>query len=107
MGLQAAYADIRAEGAELVALSVDTVAEAERMAEHAQAEFPVLADPTMDTTSRYGLFNLLGDGVSAPATLIIDRDRRVVAANIGENIGDRVPPEAILRVLRELRGDGA
>jgi peroxiredoxin len=77
------------------------------MAEHAQAEFLVLADPTTDTTSRYGLFDLLGDSVSAPATLIIDRDRRVVAASIGENIGDRVSPETILRVLRELRGDGA
>ncbi len=74
------------------------------MMAHAQAEFPVLADPTTDVAQRYGLFNLLGDGVSAPATLIIDRERRVVAADIGEDVGARVPPEEILRVLRELRG---
>ena len=74
------------------------------MAEIARAEFPGLADPTTEVTRRYGLFDLLDDGVSAPATLIIDSQRRVVAAHVGEDIGDRVPPEAIIQALLDIRG---
>ena len=107
MGLQEAYADIRAQGAELIAISVDGLEDAERMRALAGAEFAVLSDADAEVTRRYGVFDLLGDGVAAPATFILDSDLRIVASAIGTNIGERVPPEAIITVLRDLRGGEA
>ena len=74
MELQAAYEDIRAQGAEVVAVSTDNTADARRMADYAQAAFPILADEGAAVTKNYGVYNLLDDGVAAPATFIIRSD---------------------------------
>lgn len=107
MELQSAYADIRAQGAELLAISVDDLAGAQRMQEHASAEFPVLSDADASVTQRYGVFDLLGDGVAAPATFILDGGLEIVAGAVGSSIGERVSAQAIINTLRELRGDAA
>ncbi|MCE2469961.1 MAG: redoxin domain-containing protein [Dehalococcoidia bacterium] len=107
MELQDAYADIRAQGAELVAISVDDIAGAQRMREHASAEFPVLSDADASVTRRYGVFDLLDDGVAAPATFVLDDSLRIVAGAVGNAIGDRVPAQVIINTLRELRSDQA
>ena len=69
------------------------------MRDFAAAEFPILADTSEDVAKEYGVFNLLGDGVAAPATFIIQPDGAIVWWHIGVNIGDRVPTRAILEVL--------
>ena len=106
MELEAAYDDIRAHGAQLLAISVDSVQDARAMAEHAGASFPVLSDEDRVVSSAYGLFDLLSDGVSAPATLIVDHDGRLAASNVGTTISDRVPAETIVDFLRDLSGAG-
>ena len=45
------------------------------------------------------MFNLLNDGVAAPATFIIRPDCGVIWAYVGANIGDRPPTDALLQVL--------
>ena len=45
------------------------------------------------------MFNLLNDGVAAPATFIIRPDGGVIWAYIGADIGDRPPTLALLQVL--------
>ena len=107
MELQGAYEDIRAQGAEVVAVSVDNTADARRMADYAQAAFPVLADEGAVITKNYGVYNLLGDGVAAPATFILRSDGTVYAHRIGQNIADRVGSQSIIETLRALRGDTA
>lgn len=107
MELQGAYADIRAQGAELLAISVDDLSGAQRMREHASAEFPVLSDADAGVARRYQVFDLLGDGVAAPATFILDGGLRIVAGAVGDDIGARVPAQVIVNTLRELRGDAA
>ncbi|MCH7607290.1 MAG: peroxiredoxin family protein [Chloroflexi bacterium] len=106
MELEAAYADIRASGAQLLAISVDSVDDARAMAEHAGASFPVLSDADRVVSTAYGLFDLLSDGVSAPATLIVDHDGNLAASHVGTSITDRVPAETIVEFLRELSGAG-
>ncbi len=69
------------------------------MRDFAAAEFPILADTSEDVAKEYGVFNLLEDGVAAPATFIIQPDGAIVWWYIGVNIGDRVPTRAILEVL--------
>ena len=107
MELQDAYPAIRAYNAQLLAISVDDRDGARRMQEHASAEFPVLSDADASVTQRYGVFDLLGDAVAAPATFILDANLRIVAGAVGNDIGDRVSAQAILIALRELRGEQA
>ena len=74
------------------------------MRDYAGATFPVLADPAHDAASAYGVFNLLDDGVAAPATFVISGGQ-LVASHVGQAIGERVSAPAILDVLRQLRGE--
>jgi peroxiredoxin len=102
--LEEAYQAIRAEGAELIAISVDDVENARLMAEHANASFPILSDSTHEVTELYGVFNLLEDGVSAPATYVVTKDGDIPLGHVGQDIGDRVSAVAIINGLRQLQG---
>ncbi len=106
MELEAAYDDIRAHGGQLLAISVDSVDDARARAEHARASFPVLSDADRFVSTAYGLFDLLADGVSAPATLIVDHDGILAASHVGTSVSDRVPAKTIVEFLRELSGAG-
>ena len=64
--------------------------------------FPVLADPGHTVASAYGVFDLLGDGVAAPATFIVTADG--VRGYVGRDIADRVPAAEIVRLLGEING---
>jgi len=72
------------------------------MQERVGARYPVLADPNHRVAEEYGVFNLLGDGVAAPATIIMTSDR-IVAMQVGQDIGDRPSTASILHTLRQLK----
>ncbi len=101
MELGESYDAIRGLDAELLAISVDTLDYAQQMQALVGARFPVLADPTHAVASAYGIFDLLGDGVAAPATFIISSGA-IVAGHIGQDIGDRASAAAIIQTLRDL-----
>ncbi len=82
-----------------MAISIDDVEDAVRMSSLAGAEYPVLADPSEEVTRRYGVFNLLGDGVAAPATFIIAKSGEILWGQVGRNISDRPSPGEILDQL--------
>ena len=98
--MERAYPEIRAEGAELLAISVDNLDDARQMQVLTGATFPVLADPDHAVTATYGLFDLLGDDVSAPATIVLTSEE-IIGANVGQDIGDRVPAALIVELLRK------
>ncbi len=85
-----------------MAVSTDGRAGALQMALLANAGFPVLADPGGATARSYGVFDLLGDGVAAPATFIITGDGGIAWRQVGKDIADRVAAETILARLNEL-----
>ncbi len=66
------------------------------------AEFPVLADPGAQVAKAYGVFDVLGDGLAAPAAFIIDNDRNIVWNFIGSRVNDRARPPVLLTALAEL-----
>jgi len=70
------------------------------MAEHARAEFPILADLDQSIARKYGVYDLLDDGVAAPATFIIASDGVITWYDIGENITDRPSAEEVLGRLK-------
>ena len=65
----------------------------------AGAAFPVLADPDGATARSYGVFDLLGDGVAAPATFIVRKDGSIGWHQVGADITDRATVEEILAAL--------
>ena len=102
--MQSFYEEFENRNVGLAAISTDLLVDAERMEVMAGAEFPILADTSEDVSKSYGVFNLLGDGVAAPATFVIQPDGGVVWGYVGINIGDRVPTQAILEVLDVVLG---
>lgn len=68
------------------------------------AEFPILADPGAQVAKAYGVFDLLRDGLSAPAAFIIDNDRNIVWSYVGSRVNDRARPPTLLTALAELEG---
>ena len=84
----------------MAAISVDDVGGARSMSSIVGAEYPLLADPTRVTSKSYGVFDLLGDGVAAPAVFIINPDRSIRWSHVGRDIVDRPTTASILARLR-------
>ena len=70
------------------------------MAALVRADYPLLADPTRETSIAYGVFDLLGDGVAAPAVFVVNPDRSIRWAYVGSNIDDRLTSADILARIR-------
>ena len=84
----------------LVGISTDDVAGAQQMAAIVEAGYPILVDPTRQVAIAYGVFDLLGDGVAAPAVFIVNPDRTIRWSFIGKAVADRPSNEDILARIR-------
>lgn len=63
-------------------------------------EFPVLYDTEADVARSWSVFNLLGDGVAAPATFVFDAEGSLRAYKIGKDSGDRPTAQLVLDTIR-------
>lgn len=72
------------------------------MSEVVEHTFPILPDPQATTTNVYGVYDLLGDGLAAPATFVIDGDGVVQWNHVGNTIQDRPSAQELLDVIRGL-----
>jgi peroxiredoxin len=67
--------------------------------------FPVLADETLEVAKKYGLFHEKGMmgrmDVPRPATILLDKGRRIRWIRTGENIRIRPEPGEIFEELRK------
>lgn len=88
-----------AAGAELIAVSVDSQVQAAAIVQQHGLEFPVLYDEDTTVTREWGIFNLLNDNVSAPATYVFNASGELAAYRIGENIADRPAAAEVVNVL--------
>jgi peroxiredoxin len=98
--------DLRAAGAQLVAISVDDAARAETVRQELGIKFPLLCDTSREVVKKYGLLNS-GEkgGIALPASFVIDRDR-VVRFRALEQVASRINVDQLLELVREL-GRGA
>jgi peroxiredoxin len=85
----------------VVAISMDETEDAAQMADLVGAEFPVLSEPGGSVVREYGVYDLLGDGVAAPAVFIVGKDQAIRWRQVGENIADRPTAAQILLRLDE------
>ena len=98
-----AYPAIKSLGAELLAVSTDGVADARSAVARLGLSYPVLYDSDATVAKEYGVYNLLGDDLAAPATFIIDKTGEVRWSYVGTNIADRPPSRIIVDQLRRLQ----
>jgi peroxiredoxin len=94
--------DLRAAGAELVAISVDDAARAEPVRQELGIKFPLLCDTSREVVKKYGLLNS-GEkgGIALPASFVINRER-VVRFRALEAVASRVSVDQLLELVREL-----
>ncbi len=102
MELQLEYRDFQETGVEVIAVAVASEAAVEGWRQGANAAFPVLSDPTHRVAQSYGVYNLFGDGIAAPAAFIIETDGRVAWGYIGLDPSDQPDLHTILQQLEGL-----
>ena len=67
--------------------------------------YPFLLDEDRTVTKAYGLYHRIGLGalnIAHPATLVIDRDRKVTYIYRGDNQADRAPVDQVVDAVRKL-----
>jgi peroxiredoxin len=87
--LQERYDDFKSLGVEVLTISVDTEADAHATLDRLGVTFPVLYDSTKAVARSWEVFDLLNDGVAAPATYLFDGSGDLLAYHIGTDIADR------------------
>lgn len=85
--------------AEVLAISVDNLSDAEFAVTGLEIPFPVLYDLSAQVPTSYGVYNLQGDGESSPATFIVDQDGEILWKYVGRSKGDRPSVSTILSQL--------
>jgi peroxiredoxin len=100
--------EIEQAGANLVYIAAEKSTGVWKPAKFLQSHpvsFPFLLDEDRAVTKAYGLYHRLGvDGIhiAHPATLVIDRDRKVGYIYRGDNQTDRAPFDQVLEAAKKL-----
>ena len=102
--LEGVYNEFKKYNAELVAISMDSREETEELMRELGLNYHVLPDPTGKVVKKYGVYNLLGDGVAAPSVFVISRNQLVSWKYIGESVSDRPNNQTILSEIKMLTG---
>ena len=92
-------AQIRGQNAEVLAIAVQDQAGAQATLNSTGATFPILSDSDHRVAEAYQVYNLLGDGLAAPAVFILDKSGQIVWSYIGQDVADRAGNQAILANL--------
>jgi mycoredoxin-dependent peroxiredoxin len=92
--------EFQAEGAAVLAMSMDTPEEASKLAQELNLDFPVLSDPNMGIVREYGMY---GKQMRMPEMgyTVIDKEGRIRTEEVDRQFGENV--NAILRALRRAK----
>ena len=97
--LNSRYSEIADLNAEVLSVSVDDLSGAQYLSDSIGIVFPILYDPETDVVSKYGVYNLLGDGLATPSTFIIDKDGVIQWKYVGRSKDDRPSMQRVLEQL--------
>lgn len=97
--------EIRAAGAEVVAIAADSVADNRRLVDVLGLDFPVLSDGSCAAIEAYGLLHrdagLGGEDISRPATFLVGPDGTVRWRSLPDSWRIRVRPDDLISAVRE------
>ncbi|MFN2271077.1 MAG: peroxiredoxin family protein [Anaerolineae bacterium] len=96
MELQNNYEAFQNAKVEVVALAVTSSEAVDGLRQGLGISYLMLADPDHRVSEGYGVYDLLGDGLAAPAVFVIDADGQIVWSYVGMNGSDRLSAEKIL-----------
>ena len=82
-----------------MAISTDDLSGARQIAGRLGIPFPFLYDPSASVPRAYGVFNLLRDGIAAPATFVIDQRGDVRWRYVGGSKSDRPTADEVINQL--------
>jgi peroxiredoxin len=92
-------AAIRSAGANLVAISVDSLEKSQAVREELHLGFPILSDTHRRVVREWGVYNAREKGgIAKPAVFILDPGRVVRFASVDE-VASRIPASEIVRLL--------
>ena len=106
--LELVKSEIDQAGAQLVYIAAEKSTGVWKPAKFLQSHpvsFPFLLDEDRAVTRAYGLYHRLGVDaihIAHPATLVIDRERRVEYIYRGDNQTDRSPVHEVLEAARKV-----
>ena len=87
-----------------MAISTDDLSGAQSIVGKVGIEFPVLYNSDTEVVNAYGVYNLRGDNLAAPATFIIDTEGIVRWSHISRRTSDRPDTSDIIEQLENLSG---
>ena len=99
--MQKNYANIRAAGAELIAISSDDEGDTKKTVQGSGLEFPVLADKDRAVISAYNVLDPGNNRIARPASYVLRKDGTVAWKSI-DGVAVRVPTAQILAELGKL-----
>lgn len=99
--MQKNYANIRAAGAELIAISSDDEGDTQKTVQGSGLEFPVLADKDRAVISAYNVLDPGNNRIARPASYVLRKDGTVAWKSI-DGVAVRVPTAQILAELGKL-----
>lgn len=97
--MQDDYDKIKAEGAELIAISSDTVASSKNTVDKEGIVFSVLSDSNKETIADYNVVDPNNKHIARPATYIINKSGLITWSFLDERLGHRIPNEEIIEQL--------
>lgn len=97
--MQDDYDQIKAKGAELIAISSDTVAASKRTVDKESLKFAVLSDSEKKTIADYNVVDPNNKHIARPATFIIDQNGVIEWTFLDARLGHRIPNEEIIAQL--------
>lgn len=101
-GLATDYEKFTAEGAEIIAISVDNEDKSRELANTLKLPFPVLSDAEHKVIDAYDLYNQDGK-IAKPAVFVIDKSGVVRWSFLNEDYRVRAVNDAILAELKKIK----
>ncbi len=104
--------ELEQAGAELVYIAAEKATGVWKPAKFLQSHpvsYPLLLDEDRSVTKAYGLYHRIALdalNIAHPATIVIDRDRKVAYIYRGDNQTDRAPFNQALEAVRKLSVSG-
>lgn len=99
--MQKNYNKIQAEGAELIAISSDSVGETKKTIDSESLKYPVLADNDIETINAYNVVDPGNKRIARASSFVIDMDGKITWVSLDE-WDERVPTAEILTELGKL-----
>lgn len=101
--MQKNYANIRAAGAELIAISSDDEGDTKKTVQGGGLEFPVLSDKDRKAITAYNVVDPGNKRIARPAAYIVRKHHGTVAWKSLDTKAARVPTAQILTELGKLQ----